>query len=161
MHEPVRPLCVPDIAYWSACLLAAQSHDGPNIAISKHLLGYVCLARTRWTSAFHFRWALVARVIGLPELPVEFLPQVKGPTPGGPPLMMPSTSSSPQSRVLRRWRAGVGNVLAGSSSDRCPGVRPPAHSRLRLVCVPPTQACLTHAWCLACLDLAPAGGRGL
>ena len=97
----------------------------------------------------------------MPRLPGECLLQGKGPTPGmgDPPLMMPSTSSSPESRVLRRWRAGIRGVLAGSSSDRCPGVRPPARSRHRIVCIPPIQACVPHACCLACLDLANPGKR--
>ena len=61
-------------------------------------------------------------------------------------------------RVLRRWRAGVwGRIDHKSISVR--GHRPAPG--VRLVSVPPIQACCRHAWCLACVELLPPREGGL
>ena len=36
----------------------------------------------------------------------------------------------------------------------------PHASGVRLVSVPPIQACCQHAWCLACAELSPLGREG-
>ena len=53
--------------------------------------------------------------------------------------------------VLRCWRAGIWGVLR-PGHQHAPGVR--------LVSVPPIQACCQHAWCLACVEFCPLGREG-
>ena len=77
---------------------------------------------------------------------LSFPPSARGPSPHGSPRRHPWGLA-----LLEGWRlrqAGAGLVQGHQHA-----------SGVRLISVPPIQACWQHAWCLACVEICPLGGR--
>ena len=55
----------------------------------------------------------------------------------------------------------MGGCVTGGLESGAGLVREHQHAPgVRLVSVPPIQACCQHAWCLACVELCPLGREG-